>query len=199
MTVRYQACSVEGCNGNAHYTARGTKGLCRPHTRRRIKYGDPLKGRTLNGTAKKFFREVVIPCQVDECLIWPFGTRSGYGVISTKKGPIAVHRLACIEVNGPPPTPDHESAHYCGNGKYGCVNPKHVRWATSSENQMDRVVHGSSNRGERCGSAKLTRQQVIEIRAQTGLKTQTALGLEYGVHRITIAHIQKRKNWYWLD
>lgn len=197
--MTFVLCSVNGCKGNAHYSAKGGRGYCRSHYRRFLLHGNALAGRAPNGEPERFFREIVIPYRGSNCLIWPYGQAHGYGVINTGSETVTVHRLVCIEVHGLPPTPYHESAHTCGNGNVGCVNPNHVRWATSSENQMDRVVHGNSNRGERCGSAKLTREQVREIRMQIGLKTQTALGLEYGVHRTTIAYIQKHKNWHWLN
>lgn len=75
------------------------------------------------------------------CLIWPFARDGkGYGSLG-KKG---AHRRMCEIVNGPAPTPKHHAAHSCGNGHLGCVHPRHVRWATCSENQMDRFLHGTA-------------------------------------------------------
>lgn len=197
--LRFQPCSIDGCDGNSHCTARGAYGYCRPHYRRWKKHGDPLLGRTLNGDARKFFEEVVIPCQSDECLVWPYAKLRGYGRINTGGKPQPVHRVACVEVHGEPPTPRHEVAHSCGKGNQGCVNPKHLRWATPSENQTDRVEHGTSNRGERCGSAKLTRAQVREIRAQVGKRRVKDIAADYGIIPATVGDIRRRDTWSWLD
>lgn len=44
MAVKFKACSVADCNGNAHYTGGGVKGWCRAHYVRDYRYGDPVAG-----------------------------------------------------------------------------------------------------------------------------------------------------------
>lgn len=73
-----------------------------------------------------------------------------------------------------------------------------MRWKTPSENQMDRVAHGTSNRGERCGSARLTENDVRTIRIRSDERVGV-LAREYGVTHGTIIAIRKRKSWAWLD
>jgi hypothetical protein len=104
----------------------------------------------------------------------------------------------CLLRYGPPPTEGHVAAHSCGNGSGGCVHPRHVRWATASENEQDKVVHGTSNRGERCGSAKLTEDDVRTIRGLEGHMTQQGIADRFGVHLMTVNSILRRKNWSWL-
>jgi hypothetical protein len=149
------------------------------------------------GKAQEFFRTVVVPYESDECLIWPFSkTKNGYGYIAYKGRRTTVNNAVCEEKHGPAPSPKHEGAHSCRNS--ACANYRHLRWATGSENQMDRVRDGTSNRGERCAQAVLTRDQVLEIRALRGTKSNAKLGAIYGVSRGTIGHIMRRTTWGWL-
>jgi hypothetical protein len=105
----------------------------------------------------------------------------------------------CELVNGHPPFERAEAAHACGNGKRGCVSPRHLRWATPKENNWDRVDHGTDNRGERCGTHKLKEPEVFEIdRLLSSGSSHQDLADLYGVHRCTITDIAKGKNWGWL-
>jgi len=199
MADKFKPCSIPDCNGNAHWTFKGSRGMCRHHYRRVLWHGDPFGGRAPNGEAERFYREVVIPCTQDDCLIWPYATNAGYAVMNVGGRAKAIHRMACVEVHGEPPTPDHEAAHSCGQGSNGCVNPTHLRWATTVENQADKVIHGTTNRGERCGSAKLTEDQVRAIRCLKGKMTQREIGDMYGVNFITIGDIHNLRTWFWLE
>lgn len=69
--------------------------------------------------------------------------QKGYGLIRIDGVMCRVHRLVCIRRHGPPPTDDLEAAHSCGNA--GCVNPRHIRWATRFENAADKKLHGTDS------------------------------------------------------
>src|SRR3990167_5821208 len=74
----------------------------------------------------------------DDCLIWPFARKQdGRGQIGYEGETYGAHEFMCILVNGPAPSPIHETAHSCGNGHGGCVNPKHLSWKTPTENHID--------------------------------------------------------------
>jgi hypothetical protein len=79
------------------------------------------------------------------------------------------------------------------------TNPRlsNLRYATRSENQMDRVAHGMSNRGERHGMAKLTAQDVLTIREVID-ETQSALAKRFGVTTSCIRRVLSRRTWEWL-
>jgi hypothetical protein len=109
-----------------------------------------------------------------------------------------VHHLACEAEHGPRPSPQHEVAHSCGRGHEGCVNRKHLRWATRSENQMDRVKHGTHNRGERHGMSRLTEHQAREALRLRGLISQEAIAERFGVSRGAICRIHQGRGWAWL-
>lgn len=83
-------------------------------------------------------------------------------------------------------------------GHEACVNPKHLYWATPSENQNERVKHGTSNRGTRQWQAKLTEQDVRSIRKLFGSKSLSEIAGQFGVSRGAIKDIQRGKNWAWL-
>lgn len=45
MATTFKTCSVDGCNGNADVSARGSKGYCCKHYARLQRHGSPLAGR----------------------------------------------------------------------------------------------------------------------------------------------------------
>lgn len=134
------------------------------------------------------------------CLLWPYAVNNkGYGVMRFKGKAVTVHRRMCTEANGPPPTDRHEAAHTCGRGRNGCANKRHLTWKTTADNELDKLQHGTHNRGTRHGMSKLTEQEVTEIRAllRTPI-TQREIGARYGVTRKCINHIHLGKSWGWL-
>lgn len=60
------------------------------------------------------------------------------------------------------PRPGQEACHNDGCRANCCLD--NLRWGTNSENQADRVKHGTSNRGERHGNARLQKIKVEMIR-----------------------------------
>ena len=86
--------------------------------------------------------------------------------------------------------------HKCRNKH--CVNPEHLETGTPAENIADRIRDGTSNRGIRSARAKLTEEQVRQIRERAG-ENQRGLAEEYGVNSRTISDIIHRKHWAWLD
>lgn len=58
-----------------------------------------------------------------------------------------IHRLVLETFIGPASTNEHQAAH--NNGVSHDNRLENLRWATPSENQADRILHGTDNRGER--------------------------------------------------
>jgi len=85
--------------------------------------------------------------------------------------------------------------HTCDNAL--CVNPKHLWLGTQKENMRDMVVKGRAAQGAANGSAKLTEDDVREIRSKyhTGKWTQKQLAEEYSTNQVHIGEIVNRKNW----
>lgn len=136
-----------------------------------------------------------------ECLIWPrFRDPNGYGRVpgelDGRRTILWAHRVMCELVNGPCP-PDHEAAHSCGRGKFGCVHPKHLSWKTRTANQLDRALHGTKSVGgyRTQSRQKLNPEKVREIRAMKGTKTQRELAAQFGVTDATIRDVYSGKSW----
>lgn len=186
-------CSIHGC-GNQSVA----RGWCSKHYQRWQRNGDPISGRTPNGSLWDFINNIAVPYNGDDCLMWPFGRLpNGYADVQNGKKKEYVHRIVCREVYGKPPTLNHEAAHNCGRGHLGCVNPCHLRWATHKENMEDMVGHGKSTRG-RHASAKLTESDVREIRSLRRQVKQAELARAFNVRVDTISEIQRHKTWSWI-
>jgi len=200
MAEKFKACSIDGCNRNAHHSASGSKGLCGAHRKRLWRHGDPEAGKTADGVPRRFIQEVVLSYAGEDCLPWPYAKGpEGRGIVTFKNKNFIASRFICELVHGAPPTPKHEAAHNCGKGHLGCVNPRHLGWKTHTENLADKLVHGTHNRGERHWISKLTENDVRRIRLLKGLVTQRKLAMEYGVVIQTISDIHRRCTWSWLD
>lgn len=186
-------CSVDGC-----YDYSYCKSLCQSHYQRLKRHGDAEGGGTPVGAPERFIQEIVLGFDADDCLIWPFSrTSQGYSQIRRNGSPTAAHRYVCELSHGQAPSADHEVAHSCGNRP--CVNPKHLRWATSKENNADKILHGTHNRGERCGSSKLTEAQAREILRLKGKASVRVIAARFGVSEPTVSNIHHRHTWAWLD
>lgn len=136
--------------------------------------------------------------QDDACLIWPFNRCAPHGrgqLGHNGKRSLLAHREMCRLVHGEPPTAKHQASHSCGNGHLGCVNPRHLSWATNSQNQMDRRRHGTMQRNPTGKKGKLTAEQVTRIKALKGKKTQLELAEMFGVKYGTIGSIHRGETW----
>ena len=128
---------------------------------------------------------------------WPYSRNTnGYPVVTWQGKRRLAHHVV-LELTGRPRPANRDARHLCGNGHLGCLNRRHLEWGTTTQNMADRVTHGTSNRGERCGSVKLTEADVRAIRAST--EPQSVIAGRYGVHQVTISLIKRRVNWAWLE
>ena len=186
-------CSVPDCGKPVN-----ARGWCAGHYHRWERHGDPLSGGTSYGAPMKFFTETVLHYTGDECLIWPFcnGGKKGYAKMSIKGKVREIHPILCEKLNGPRPSSNHDSAHSCGNRR--CVSMHHLSWKTRSENLADRLIHGTHNRGERNPANKLTKDDVLAIRALDNTVPQSEIARRFGIHQSHVCLIQNGKTWAWL-
>lgn len=185
-------CSIEGCN-----RPHEGHGYCKLHRRRWRLHGDPLAQKwTRKGEPERFYREIVRTYEGDDCLIWPFSRDTGgYAQMPIEGKTGRVHRRICMETHGDPPTPKHQAAHQCGRGSSGCVAKRHLSWKTPSQNQMDKVRHGTSNRGENSAKAVLTEASVRRIRLLKGRLSQREIAKRFGIGSTTAWLVLNRKTW----
>lgn len=59
----------------------------------------------------------------------------------------------------------------------------------------DTIAHGTSTKGSKHPSAKLTEKDVLEIRSLRGIKTTVELAKKFGVGHDQISRIQTGKRW----
>ena len=189
-------CSIPDCD-KTHYA----KGWCYKHWERWRRTGDPLAlTRPEPGELVSFLEQNVLVHRTDGCLKWPYsGNGNGYGKITYGGRRQYVHRLVCEIVNGPPPSPFHEAAHTCGQGRSGCVSPLHLAWKTRKENEADKIAHGSHQYGERNKMAKLSEPDIQEIRRLKGTLTQAQIGARFGVHQVHVSRILRSTRWGQLE
>ena len=190
-------CEVDGCD-----RPRIARGLCNLHYCRLLKQGTPGDAspkKARDGDGLKFLEEHLGHAE-DGCLPFPFKTPDGHYPRVTYRGQRKIaSRIMCELAHGAPPTPKHEAAHNCGKGLLGCVNPRHLRWATHTENMSDRIEHGTANRGERHGMARLTSGDVAEIRRMLADGfVQTSIANRFGIGQATVSHIARGSSWGWL-
>ena len=118
------------------------------------------------------------------------GYRFVHTSIDGKPKKLGVHRAVCLAFLGLPPAL-HQAAHNNGNPLDNSLG--NLRWATASENAIDRSNHGNGPMGERNPKAKLTSRHVSEIRAST--LSDATLSKLYGVSRVQIWRIKRGKCW----
>ncbi len=144
------------------------------------------------------------------CWPWRGATLRGYGKFNSRAlgRTFSAHRFAYEAVRGPIPE-GQNVLHRCDNPP--CCNPDHLFLGTQADNVADMVAKGRGAsgdrsgsrrhperlpRGERHGMAKLSAEQVAEIRA-TPMKRgmQRAFARRFGVSEATVSYILSGKVW----
>lgn len=150
---------------------------------------------------------------LDSCWAWTGKTdKDGYGVFYFAGGDYRAHRVAYEAAFDTAPG-NLCVCHRCDNPR--CVNPDHLFLATSEENTADRHAKrrdaaGDRSgarlypervaRGEQHGAARLTEQDVLDIRtAVDGGASYAALGRKYGVTWSTVKFVHTRRTWRHVD
>jgi hypothetical protein len=111
---------------------------------------------------------------------------------------VSTHVMVCSAFHGPRPEWADLVAH--GNGDKTDNHAENLRWATYLENEADKRSHGRNLAGERHHQAKLTADQVREIRSRpAGRGTGRALAREFGVTEANISAIRRGRAWRHLS
>ena len=133
----------------------------------------------------------------------PYLQDNGYLIVTlwkpgrTGRRPYGVHTLVCRAFHGEPPPNKPMALHDDGNRQRN--HKDNLYWGDAQENAGDRGRHGRHARGEKSGSAKLTWEEVNEIRKRyvRGCRQNgsTALAGLYGVSNVSIMDIVSGRTW----
>ena len=143
------------------------------------------------------FSDKVAPPDENGCHLWTAYTQpNGYGQFWYSGRMVKAHRYAAGMVDWPP---EIVTRHLCNVP--ACVNPEHLTFGSHADNMRDMVEAERQAKGTHSGTAKLTEEQVLEIRRRyaDGGVTYRSLGRDYGVGFKAISKIVRRERWAWLD
>ena len=130
-----------------------------------------------------------------DCWLWTsIKNKAGYGVLCTKNKHILAHRYSYELANGPIPE-GMLICHHCDTP--ACVRDSHLFCGTDADNVADKVAKGRIPKGENHHNAKLTDDDVRQLRIDyaNGVST-TTLSKKHGIHERTarkLAKGQRRK------
>lgn len=188
-------CSIDSCGKPV-----AARSWCKAHWTRWRRNGDPCGGRRTPGDLSALLQSL-LKMETDECITWPSNNlnRYGYAVIKWEGKQQRVNRVVCGIMRGSPTNSKMHAAHSCGNR--ACVNHRHLRWATPTENQADRLLHGTDGRGEKNVTSKVSEQDARAIRHAWKAResNQAEIGKRFGITQSAVSSIVTGKNWGWLD
>lgn len=133
----------------------------------------------------RFLSRVIVG---DDCWLWRGAhSEDGYGTFQlATASKLGAHRISWALFNGR--WPKAWVLHRCGNP--GCVRPDHLYEGGPVENSEDARRHGTLAQGESHGSAKLTDDQVEEIRSRyVAGEKPSSLAREFKVSRVQVSNI----------
>lgn len=190
ISATERMCKIDGCTRPSR-----NRGMCRAHYTRWWRHGNPAAGRNSPGVLLQFYENTVRTFESDDCLFWPYSQRRGYPTMRVNGQMKAVHRLICEEKHGPPPADKPMAAHSCSNGHLGCCNYRHLRWADALENAADKTAHGRPTQGESHPMARLSENDVRQIRALRSTMRTVEIAKRFGVSTSSVERIVSRKAW----
>lgn len=140
----------------------------------------------------------------------PYAGNHGYFVVTLHRGgkqsARLLHRLVCEAFHGPCPGDDFHAAHCDGNKLNNTA--ANLRWATVSENNRDKLFHGTIRSGDRHhsklrpetvvrgtshGNAKLNDEVVMRIRSDE--RPQREIAADIGISQSLVSLVKNRRIW----
>jgi len=143
----------------------------------------------------RFWDNIEKPNGNNGCWIWQGWVRpNGYGSITVDGISHMPHRLAYQLKYGEIPE-GLMVLHSCNNRL--CMNPTHLRIGYHQDNMDDMTRADRQAKGSRNGAAKLTEDEVFEIKAllRRNVHTYKEIGDMYGMSRSAIKDIKTGRTW----
>ena len=111
------------------------------------------------------------------CWVWMSTIHeNGYGRVCAGKKPFYAHRVSYEQKYGPIPS-GMMALHHCD--VRCCVNPDHIFVGTQQNNMTDKVRKNRQAKGISHGNAKLTEDQVLEIKYSSETSIKLAAKFDY--------------------
>lgn len=131
--------------------------------------------------------------EAGECWMWTASKRGQYGGIRIDGKLESSHRVAWQLSSGYELKGEEQVGHACGEPL--CCNPAHLVLLDASGEPKD-TPRDAIRRGERNPRAKLTDEQVREIRRlRAAGVTEKAVAREYGISFQAVGAIHRRETW----
>lgn len=188
-------CCIKGCDNQVLAV-----GLCNKHWRRNKRFGSPVMVNRTSGffrgmsAEQRFFAQVI---KQNGCWAWSSSKdKDGYGIFCGEVLGVVykrAHRFSWAFHNQQKIPDGMLVCHSCDNPE--CCNPEHLRIGTPTENQREKWSKGRANHS--APAARLTVEQVLEIRAADG--KQSDIAKKFGVTQTTVSDIKRRRSWSHID
>ena len=151
---------------------------------RRAKDGTSVKSRALVG-------KILKPS--------PSGRRKNYltfrPVIDGVAKSTSVHRVVAYAFLPKPKVGQAQVRHIDGNSLNNMVS--NLAWGSQSDNEKDKIAHGTKLRGSDVGNSKLSESDIIQIRIASG--PQSRIAKRYNIAQSTVCKIKARQLWGWVE
>lgn len=144
--------------------------------------------------SRKFWSKVDRATSPDGCWLWTDARdRNGYGSLRVDGGKVRAHRFS-LALSGVVVPDDRLVCHRCDNPP--CVNPAHLFLGSLIDNRADCVSKIRHARGEDHGRAKLSADDVVEMRRlhASGVRADE-LAHRFGMSKTQTYTIVQRKQW----
>lgn len=148
--------------------------------------------RMLGSLQERFERKVLI-CG-NGCWEWQgYVAVDGYGSFRFEREGDHTHRWAWRIYRGQ--IPDNSCVlHRCDNMR--CVNPEHLFLGSHADNVIDKIRKGRQPRGESCHNARLSEEDVLEIRRMhdAGIRNKR-IACRFDISLTHVGHIVRGRLW----
>ena len=187
-------CSEPDCK-RVHYGL----GLCRKHYERKARTGSTKLKTAKRGSLIAFIQKAA-KSQTDDCIIWPFSIKpNGYGQLLFEGKQSRAHRVALTLAKGPPPSSKHLATHLavvCHNRL--CCNPRHLSWATPTQNCLDKHLDGTMPTGKAAQNHDTPIDEYLVLSIRGDNRSHSAIADDHGISKGAVGKIKRRERWGWL-